>query len=387
MILKEQDVKNELGIGIVGAGGFAGFAAKAFSLIPGVKIIAVTDINENAALQMGNELNIKVYHNNYGEFLQDNGIDLVYIATPPCYHYEQTRMALLAGRNVICEKPAALKTSEAEELQTLARSLQLLYVVNLMQRYNPLYGIVKRIITETILGNFVHGFFENYASDENLKKEHWFWEEKKSGGILIEHGVHFFDMFAGWLGEGEVINAIRLQRPGVDAKLVDRVQATILYRDGIVNFYHGFDQPMVLDRQEMRLTFERGDITLYEWIPVRLKLHGLLLEKDLMRLREIMRELTFLPNYKSPGNKRVAGRFANIGYDHHITFDYEDKLGKQGRYRKMLSAMLQDQWDWIRDRQHVRVVDDNNAVESIRVAEQATNIAQYYNSKTYAVSN
>jgi predicted dehydrogenase len=380
MILMERDVKNELGIGIVGAGGFAGFAAKAFLSAPGIKIIAVTDIDEKAALQMGNELNIKVYHNNYEEFLQDNSIDLVYIATPPFLHYEQTKKALLAGRNVICEKPAALKTIEAEELQTLARSLQLLYVVNLMQRYNPLYAIVKRIISETILGNFVHGFFENYASDENLKREHWFWEEKKSGGILREHGVHFFDMFSGWLGEGKVINAIRLQRPGVAAELVDRVQATVLYRDGIVNFYHGFDQPMVLDRQEMRLTFERGEITLYEWIPVRMKLHGLFLEKDLIRLREIMRELTFLPYYKPPVDKRVVGRFTNIVYDHHITFDYEDKLGKQGRYREMLSVMLKDQWDWMRDRQHVRVVDDNNAVESIRVAEQATNIAQYYNS-------
>ena len=372
-------MKNELGIGIIGAGGFAAFAAKAFLLVPGIKIIAVTDINEKAALQMGNELKIKVYNNNYEEFLQDNSIDLVYIATPPFLHYEQTKKALLAGRHVICEKPAALKTIEAEELQMLARSLQLLYVVNLMQRYNPLYAIVRRIIDEKILGNFVHGFFENYASDENLKKEHWFWEEKKSGGILIEHGVHFFDMFSGWLGKGKVINAIRLRRPGVDPELVDRAQATVLYRDGIVNFYHGFDQPMVLDRQEMRLAFEKGEITLYGWIPVQMKVHGLFLEKDLMRLREIMSELTFMANNESPVNQKVVGRFTNIVYDHHITFDYEDKLGKQGRYREMLSAMLQDQWDWTRDRQHVRVIDDNNAVESIRVAEQATSIAQYYN--------
>lgn len=380
MISKERNVKNELGIGIVGAGGFAGFAAKAFLLVPGIKIIAVTDINEKAALQMSNELKTKVYKD-YGELLQDKSIDLVYIATPPYYHYEQTKRALLAGRNVICEKPAALKTSEAEEMQTLARSLQLLYVVNLIQRYNPMYGIVKSIISETILGNFIRGFFENYASDENLKKGHWFWEEKKSGGILIEHGVHFFDMFSGWLGKGKVINAIRLQRPGVDAKLVDRVQATVLYRDGIVNFYHGFDQPMVLDRQEMRLAFEKGEITLYGWIPVQMKLHGLFLEKDLKKLREIMSELTFLPKHESPVNQKVIGRFTNIVYDHHLTFDYEDKLGKQDRYREMLTAMLQDQWDWIRDRQHVRVVDDDNAVESIRVAEQATNIAQYFNSK------
>jgi len=373
-------MKNELNIGIVGAGSFAGFAAKAFLSIPEIKIIAVTDINETAAMQMGTELNAKAY-TNYEEFLKEDSIDLVYIATPPSLHYEQTKRALLAGRNVICEKPAALKTSEAEELQTIASSLQLLYAVNLMQQYNPLYGAVKKIIDQKILGNFLHGFFENYASDENLSRDHWFWDETKSGGIFIEHGVHFFDMFSGWLGEGKVINAVRLQRPGVEMKLVDRVQATVLYRDGIVNFYHGFDQPMVLDRQEMRLQFERGEITLYEWIPVKMKLHGLLRKKNLINLQEIMGELTFLPDDNSSGNKRVRGRFTDIVYDDHITLEYGDKSGKQGRYREMLAAMLQDQWAWIRNHQHVRVINDSNAVESIRMAEQATKMAQYYNSE------
>ena len=73
---------------------------------------------------------------------------------------------------MICEKPAALKASEAQELAALADSLQLLYVVNLMQRYNPLYSIVSTIINEKILGGFLHGFFENYASDENLGSNH-----------------------------------------------------------------------------------------------------------------------------------------------------------------------------------------------------------------------
>lgn len=78
---------------------------------------------------------------------------------------------------MIYEKPAALSANEAEELKSLAQELKLLYVVNSMQRYNPLYKIVKKIVHEKILGNFLHGFFENYASDEYLNEEHWFWDE------------------------------------------------------------------------------------------------------------------------------------------------------------------------------------------------------------------
>ena len=38
---------------------------------------------------------------------------------------------------------------------------------------------------------------ENFAADENLNPDHWFWDESLSGGIFVEHGVHFFDL-AGW---------------------------------------------------------------------------------------------------------------------------------------------------------------------------------------------
>jgi predicted dehydrogenase len=123
-----------------------------------------------------------------------------------------------------------IKVPRSNRIAALADSHQLLYVVNLMQRYNPLYSIVKTIINEKILGGFLHGFFENYASDENLGNNHWFWDESKSGGIFIEHGVHFFDMFTGWLGEGKVISAFQLQRPSVKQKINDRVQATVLYQ-------------------------------------------------------------------------------------------------------------------------------------------------------------
>ena len=49
------------------------------------------------------------------------------------------------------------------------------------------------------------------------------------------------------------------------------------------------------------------------------------------------------------------------------------------RYAEMLKDMITDQWKWIKDRSHVRVIDDENAVESMRMAEEATKIAQRQN--------
>jgi predicted dehydrogenase len=371
-------LSKELNIGIVGAGGFARFATNAFLKVPGIKVISVMDISKVIVGQIAAELNAKAYLN-YETFLADGRIDLVYIATPPFLHYPQSKKALLAGKHVICEKPAALKLCEAEELSKLAQSLQLLYAINLMQRYNPLYDIVKMIIKEKMLGNFLHGFFENYASDENLSADHWFWDESKSGGIFIEHGVHFFDLFSGWLGEGKVINAVQLKRPGIKTMIIDRVQATVLYENGTVNFYHGFDQPNILDRQEMRLQFEKGDITLYEWVPVRMRLHGLLQKEQVESLRELPGNFSIVHhNNSGVKNQNVKGRFNNIIFDEYITVEYGNVSEKQCRYQEMLTAMITDQWSWINDHKHVRVIDGNNAVQSLKMAEEANRIAEQF---------
>lgn len=365
-----------LHIGIVGAGGFAHFAATAFLKVPGIKIVAVADIDTTVATKLGTALGAEVYVD-YNLFLQDEAIDLVYIATPPYLHYVQSKLALKAGKHVICEKPAALRASEAEELAALSNDLHLLYVVNLMQRYNPLYAIVKSIVDEKLLGNFLHGFFENYASDENLPDDHWFWDESKSGGIFIEHGVHFFDLFSGWLGKGKLVNALQLQRPSVEGRIIDRVQATALYQEGTVNFYHGFDQPKILDRQEMRLQFERGEITLYEWIPVKMKLHGLLLNEQLESISKLLEDYS-IEHHKQQhtSTHHARGRSAAILFDGHVTIDCGSAFEKQNRYQEMLSAMIADQWNWINNRNHVRVIDGSNAIESLKMAERANIIAK-----------
>jgi len=370
--------KAELTLGIVGAGSFAAFASMAFLQVPGIKIVAVADINSLSARRLAAQLSAKAYPD-YESFLRDRNISLVYISTPPCSHYSQSKAALLAGKHVICEKPAALKTAEAEELASLARSKQLLYVVNLMQRYNPLFSIVRNIVNENVLGEFLHGFFENYASDENLQQSHWFWDEEKSGGIFIEHAVHFFDLFAGWLGKGEIIHAAQWRRPGTEKRINDRVQSTVNYPLGPVTFYHGFDQPKILDRQEMRLQFERGDISLLEWVPVKLRLRGLLKKEQLEKLKKMMPDCLIIQSGHLPDeNHKVRGRFHDFTFDQDVTLEYGNIADKQNRYQQLLISMIKDQWNWILDDSVVRTIDDSNAIDSLRMAERATNIAKQF---------
>jgi len=159
----------------------------------------------------------------------------------------------------------------------------------------------------------------------------------------------------------------------VENTIVDRVQATVLYEGGMVNFYHSFDQPKILDRQEMRLEFERGEITLYEWVPVKMKLHGLLNAQQSKQLKEWLQNFSQTHHGEASEDlKKVRGRFKDIYFTEHVTIEYGSAADKQSRYEQLLADMLNDQWSWIRNKNHQRIIDASNAIQSLKMAEAAS---------------
>lgn len=362
---------------VIGAGGFARFALSQFARHPGARLVGAYDPNAQSIRAFRDSHPGTRAYETVEDLLADHEVDLIYIASPPFLHHQQSLAALRAGKHVICEKPAAIELAHAHELSRCAEDNGLLFVVNLMQRYNPLYEAVERLIETRLLGRFVHGFFENYASDEPLPPGHWFWDDARSGGIFIEHGVHFFDMFEGWLGKGNVASAQRLERqdhPGI----WDIAQCDVVYEGNApVHFFHGFNQPRILDRQQMRLQFERGDITLEEWVPNRLVLHAACTRKECDGLKALFpaASMTILEQWNEPQHAR--GRFKPIEFDLSIRLDTGVIQPKVAVYESLLRAMFKDQLHWLADRSHKRKIDARNATQSLAVAVDADRMAKH----------
>jgi predicted dehydrogenase len=363
-------------LGVIGTGGFSLFSVRAFLKADGIKVLGAFDYNPEALSRFCSQFNCIAF-NSQKDLLDHLNVDIVYIATPPFLHFEQSRAALLAGKHVICEKPAALKSEEVRELISIAEEYNLLYVVNLMQRYNPLFPKIKTLIDKKLLGGFLHGYFENYASDESLDEMHWMWDEQKSGGIFIEHAVHFFDLIEGWLGKGELLDAQKIRRKGEKKVIWPEVQAICTYRDGLFNFYHGFHQANRMDRQELRLVFEMGDIRLFEWVPSRMLLNGLVSLEVMEKLKELFpgANISVLESFKE-NEKGFRSHFANRKADCRISMESGDDNLKLTIYQELLTAMMKDQLAWLKDRNHQRRITEANALHSLQMAEQANNNAQ-----------
>ncbi|MBN2310324.1 MAG: Gfo/Idh/MocA family oxidoreductase [Candidatus Hydrogenedentes bacterium] len=366
--------KQDLGIGVIGCGGFGLFALQHFTQIPGAKLIAMAGTHREAAYAAAQRFGIPEPME-VDEMVALPEVDLVYIATPPFLHHTQAMQALAAGKHVIAEKPLAMNLDEADEMLGLAREKGLLLIANLMQRYNPVYEAIKGLIDSKVLGELLHGYFENYANDEGLPAEHWFWDRAKSGGIFIEHGVHFFDLFTGWIGPGAVEAAQVSVRPGT--AIEDQVQCTVRYRDDIlVNFYHGFTQVGRMDRQEMRLLFELGDVTLYEWIPTLVTVRAVLDEKGTRDLCELFpnARLDVSVNY-GPKDRACIGRHKPRDIYQKINLAHGLGDDKMHRYGELLRAVMADQLAWIRDPSHERRITEENGRASLAMAVAADALA------------
>ncbi len=360
-------------MGVIGAGGFGLFALQQFTQIPGITLVGMAGTHREAAFAVAQRFGIPDIED-VDRLVNREDIDLVYIATPPFLHHPQAMKALHAGKHVICEKPLAMTLQQADEMIALAEEKHVALIANLMQRYGPLFESVRKLIASKALGELLHGYFENYASDEGLGPHHWFWDRSKSGGIFIEHGVHFFDMFAGWVGRGEVVAAQRVLRPGTSIE--EQVNCTVRYADGIlVNFYHGFTQANRMDRQQFRLLFELGDVTLEEWVPVRARVHATVDEKRTRTLMELFPGARLDVTQLYGGrNREMQSRHKSWDIYQMIEVQWFDSE-KMHRYGDMVRSVMRDQVRWIYDRSHGRAITHANGRDSLALAVQATELA------------
>jgi len=129
----------------------------------------------------------------------------------------------------------------------------------------------------------------------------------------------------------------------------------------------------------MLLQFEYSEITLYEWIPVKIKLHGIFTNEHFEKILEQLPGASVVyHNLYEENIYKMKGRFSEKDFDVHVTIEYGNNADKQNRYQQMVSAMITDQWNWIKNHKHVRTIDETNAVQSLKIAEKATQTAKRY---------
>ncbi|MFP4054100.1 MAG: Gfo/Idh/MocA family protein, partial [Phycisphaerae bacterium] len=305
------------------------------------------------------------------QLIAEANVNLVHIATPPSSHYELVLECAQAGKHVLCEKPLAMSTSEAQEMLAAMKDKDLIAPVNFVLRYNAVSDAVKAVLESGALGKVLSANLTNCASDSRLGVEHWFWDKSVGGGIFIEHGVHFFDLYRYWLGEGEMVSATTAQREKTGQE--DRVTCLVRHAEGaLASHYHSFDQPAMLDRTSHRLVCELGDIRVEGWIPLVMEVDAVVDEAGAQALTAACPKgrMEVVETYDGELAKLPSrGTARNVSQRVHVR--YCPNPDKQGAYSQSVHDLMADQLAYLQDRSHQRVITEDNGYAAVALAEAA----------------
>jgi predicted dehydrogenase len=286
-----------LGVGIVGYGRFGRFLHAALR----DQVVAVCDRVPREAL----DLSARTYTDPTALFV-DPDVAIVWVSTEPAAHAGLAVQALEAGMHVVVEKPLALTMEDARRVVDAAAATGLLVTVDHVLRHQVLVRAVEAIGDEGQLGSLRTFAVSNYANVDAVPPDHWFWDEGRSGGILVEHGVHFFDL-AGQFARSPVERLVAFRQVRPDGR-TDGVAATVVHGNGVIAHHtHVFCRSAEAERTTIDLGFERGSVTLTGWIPLQGEVWADPGLETLKRLEAL------LPAYRLIGDKAfpaVRARFS-----------------------------------------------------------------------------
>ena len=131
----------------------------------------------------------------YKEVLADPEVVAVSVCTPNKMHSEIAIAALKAGKHVLCEKPAARVYSEALEMQKAQHETGKILNIGVVNRFNVGVNKLKELIDQGELGEVyqVYVSFRSHRSIPGLGGA-FTTKEIAGGGVMIDWGVHFFDI-------------------------------------------------------------------------------------------------------------------------------------------------------------------------------------------------
>jgi len=166
------------------------FHAPFINAHPGFNFYGVLERTKNLAQEKYS--NVKVFRS-LEEMLADDNIELVVINTPNKTHYDFTKLALLAGKHVICEKPFTVSVAEAKELIDLADSQQKKLSVFQNRRYDSDFRTIQTVVAKHSLGNIIEAEFHFDRFKEELSPKLHKETPGQGTGALYDLGAHLID--------------------------------------------------------------------------------------------------------------------------------------------------------------------------------------------------
>ena len=180
---------DDVRFGIIGTGGIAAAFASEMQWVDGGRVVAVGSRSANHAERFGEVYQVPRRHSSYEDLVEDDEVDVVYVATPHPWHAENTLAAIAHGKHVLVEKPFAMNAGEARRMVAAAREAGVFCMEAMWTRFLPHTIKIRELVTDGVLGDIRtvtvdHGQY--FAPDPH----HRLFSPELGGGALLDLGVY-----------------------------------------------------------------------------------------------------------------------------------------------------------------------------------------------------
>ncbi|HOA12346.1 MAG TPA: Gfo/Idh/MocA family oxidoreductase [Myxococcota bacterium] len=195
-------MKDIINVGLIGSGMISQVHFNALQTVPGAKVVAVADLNQERARDFAASRGITKVFRTHAELLADQEIDAVVVAIPNYLHAPVSIDALEAGKHVICEKPLALTLEDAERMIATARRKGLV-----LAHAEELCFIPKFVRAQELAasGGIGKPYLLRQCEKHDGPYSPWFWKPAEAGGgIVMDMGCHAIECIRFFLGKKKV---------------------------------------------------------------------------------------------------------------------------------------------------------------------------------------
>ena len=187
-----------LRVGIIGLG-IGRSHIEGYQTHPAARVVAVADLDAARVEEQADKYGIAGRYTDALAMLKAEKLDIVSVCTPNKFHRQYTIAGLEAGAHVLCEKPMAMSSAEAEEMLAAAKKAGKRIMINFSYRFTPQSQALRAQVDSGILGEVYSGRTVWHRRRGMPGFGGWFGDKALAGGgPLIDLGVHRLDL-ALWL--------------------------------------------------------------------------------------------------------------------------------------------------------------------------------------------
>jgi scyllo-inositol 2-dehydrogenase (NAD+) len=198
--------KGRLAVGLIGLGRLGRvYARDLASRIAETRLVAVADPVGSLAQEVAAEFDVTNHHADPLALIDDAAVEALVIVSPTHTHRELVIAAAASRKPTFCEKPPALSLDEVAAMQKAIERSSLFFQMGFMRRFDAGYAAAKTQIDAGRIGTPL--VFKSTSRDP-FRPSLEYANPKSSGGMLIDMGIHDFDLARWFMGEVRTVSTI-----------------------------------------------------------------------------------------------------------------------------------------------------------------------------------